>query len=92
MDVLRQLLLAGLLIAGGISLGNVILGSPAQSNLAAFVLVLAATALGGSRVPVGGPTTPYIGLDFATLSTPGCSAARAASVPSGARSRAPGRC
>ncbi|WNL47381.1 sterol desaturase family protein [Dyella sp. BiH032] len=68
-DVLRQLLLAALLIAGGISLGNVILGRQRNINIVAFALVIAATALGGSRVPVGNfpDHTPYIGLDWFIL-------------------------
>ncbi len=68
-DVLRQLLLAALLIAGGISLGNVILGRQRNINIMAFALVIAATALGGSRVPVGNfpDHTPYIGLDWFIL-------------------------
>lgn len=68
-DVLRQLLLAGLLIAGGMSLGNAILGRSRNINAVAFVFVLAATALGGSRVPVGNfpDHTPYIGLDWFIL-------------------------
>ena len=68
-DVLRQLLLAALLIAGGISLGNVILGRRRQINIVAFMLVMLATAFGGSRVPVGNfpDHTPYIGLDWFIL-------------------------
>jgi hypothetical protein len=68
-DVLRQLLLGGLLVAGGISLGNVVLGRSRNINAVAFAFVLAATALGGSRVPVGNfpDHTPYIGLDWFIL-------------------------
>ena len=68
-DVLRQLLLAALLIAGGIALGNVILGRLRNINIVAFALVVAATAMGGSRVPVGNfpDHTPYIGLDWFIL-------------------------
>jgi sterol desaturase/sphingolipid hydroxylase (fatty acid hydroxylase superfamily) len=68
-DVLRQLLLVGLLVAGGISLGNVILGRRRQISIVAFAFVLIATALGGSRVPVGNfpDHTPYIGLDWFIL-------------------------
>lgn len=68
-DVLRQLLLAGLLIAGGLSLANVILGRRRQISIVAFACVLLATALGGSRVPVGEfpDHTPYIGLDWFIL-------------------------
>ncbi|GLQ92160.1 sterol desaturase family protein [Dyella acidisoli] len=68
-DVLRQLLLAGLLVAGGLSLANVILGRRRQISIVAFGFVLLATALGGSRVPVGNfpDHTPYIGLDWFIL-------------------------
>ncbi|GGA07437.1 sterol desaturase family protein [Dyella caseinilytica] len=68
-DVLRQLLLAGLLVAGGLSLSNVILGRRREISIVAFALVLLATALGGSRVPVGNfpDHTPYIGLDWFIL-------------------------
>lgn len=68
-DVLRQLLLGGLLVAGGISLGNVVLGRSRNINAVAFAFVLAATALGGSRVPVGNfpDHTPYIGMDWFIL-------------------------
>jgi sterol desaturase/sphingolipid hydroxylase (fatty acid hydroxylase superfamily) len=68
-DVLRQVLLGGLLVAGGLSLANVILGRKRNLNIAAFVMVIAAVALGGSRVPVGAfpDHTPYIGLDWFIL-------------------------
>ena len=68
-DVLRQLLLVGLLVAGGLSLACVILGIRRNVNLLSFALVIAAVALGGSRVPVGNfpDSTPYIGLDWFIL-------------------------
>ena len=68
-DVLRQLLLAGLLVAGGLSLACIVLGVRRNLNLFAFALVIAAVALGGSRVPVGDfpDDTPYIGLDWFIL-------------------------
>lgn len=68
-DVLRQLLLVALLVAGGMSLGNLILNRQRNLNIVAFVLVIAAVALGGSRVPVGSfpDHTPYIGLDWFIL-------------------------
>jgi sterol desaturase/sphingolipid hydroxylase (fatty acid hydroxylase superfamily) len=68
-DVLRQLLLVGLLVAGGISLGNLILNRQRNLNIVSFLLVFAAVALGGSRVPVGNfpDHTPYIGLDWFIL-------------------------
>ena len=68
-DVLRQLLLGGLLVAGGLSLACVVLGIRRNVNLVSFALVIAAVALGGSRVPVGNfaDDTPYIGLDWFIL-------------------------
>lgn len=68
-DVLRQVLLVGLLVAGGMSLANIILNRQRNLNVMAFVLVVAAVALGGSRVPVGDfpDHTPYIGLDWFIL-------------------------
>jgi len=68
-EVLRQAMLVALLIAGGLSLANIILGARRKLNLLAFVLVIAAVALGGSRVPVGDfpDNTPYIGLDWFIL-------------------------
>jgi sterol desaturase/sphingolipid hydroxylase (fatty acid hydroxylase superfamily) len=68
-DVLRQLLLAALLIAGGISLANVVLGRQRNLNIGSFCIVVLAVALGGSRVPVGAfpDHTPYIGLDWFIL-------------------------
>jgi len=68
-DVLRQALFVALLIAGGLALGNIVLGRRRKLNLAAFAFVLAAVALGGSRVQVGEfpDHTPYIGLDWFIL-------------------------
>ena len=68
-DVLRQAMFFALLVAGGLSLANLVLGVRRRTNLVAFALVLAAVALGGSRVPVGNfpDHTPYIGLDWFIL-------------------------
>ncbi|MHA6202824.1 sterol desaturase family protein [Dyella soli] len=68
-DVLRQLLLGALLVSGGMSLANIILGRARRLSMVAFAFVIAATALGGSRVPVGAfpDHTPYIGLDWFIL-------------------------
>ncbi|WP_158882179.1 sterol desaturase family protein [Rhodanobacter sp. L36] len=68
-DTLRQVLLVGLLVAGAMSLGNLILNRQRNLNIVAFLLVFAAVALGGSRVPVGNfpDHTPYIGLDWFIL-------------------------
>ncbi|HZP64961.1 MAG TPA: sterol desaturase family protein [Rudaea sp.] len=68
-DMLRRLLFVALLVAGGLSLANVALGNRRNPNLVAFLCVIAAVALGGSRVPVGNfpDHTPYIGLDWFIL-------------------------
>ncbi len=68
-DVLRQILFVGLLVAGGLSLANLIIGNRRNLNVVAFLFVVAAVALGGSRVPVGNfpDHTPYIGLDWFIL-------------------------
>lgn len=68
-DLLRQAMFVALLIAGGLSLANFVLGVKRNLNLLAFALVIAAVALGGSRVPVGDfpDHTPYIGLDWFIL-------------------------
>ncbi len=68
-DVLRQAMFVALLIAGGLSLANIVFGRRRHLNLVGLALVLAAVALGGSRVPVGEfpDHTPYIGLDWFIL-------------------------
>jgi sterol desaturase/sphingolipid hydroxylase (fatty acid hydroxylase superfamily) len=68
-DLLRQVLLAALLVSGGLALANIVLGRSRWLSGTALLVVLAATALGGSRVPVGEfPTgTPYIGMDWFIL-------------------------
>ncbi|WP_408169479.1 sterol desaturase family protein [Herbaspirillum rhizosphaerae] len=68
-DVMRRVLFFSLLIAGALSVGNLVLGRQRTFNAAAMVLVVAAVALGGSRVPVGDfPShTPYIGMDWFIL-------------------------
>lgn len=68
-DFLRHALFAALIVAGGLSLANLVLGVRRNLNLLAFALVIAAVALGGSRVPVGDfpDHTPYIGLDWFIL-------------------------
>lgn len=65
----RYLLFGGLIVAGGFSLSNIILGRRRNLNIAAFLLVLVAIALGGSKVPVGDfpEHTPYLGLDWLIL-------------------------
>jgi len=67
--LIRQIMFAALLLSGVLSFGNVILNRKRSINLAAFCLVLATVALGGSRVPVGDfpDNTPYLGLDWFIL-------------------------
>lgn len=68
-ELLRQSMFVALLVAGGLSLANLALGVRRRTNLVAFALVIAAVALGGSRVPVGDfpDGTPYLGLDWFIL-------------------------
>lgn len=68
-DVLRQVMLAALLVAGGISLGNIVLGRMRWLSVFSLLLVLIAVALGGNRVPVDNfpDNTPYIGMDWFIL-------------------------
>ena len=68
-EVLRKILFGALIISGGISLANIVLGKRRNLNIVALCLVLAAVAMGGSRVPVGDfrDHTPYIGLDWFIL-------------------------
>ena len=65
----RYLLFASLLVSGCLSLGNIVLDRMRGPNVTAFVFVLAAVALGGSKVPVGAfpDHTPYLGLDWLIL-------------------------
>lgn len=67
--LLRQVLFAALLVSGGLALANLMLGRTRWLSAAALLLVLAAVALGGDRVPVGDfPSgTPYLGLDWFIL-------------------------
>jgi sterol desaturase/sphingolipid hydroxylase (fatty acid hydroxylase superfamily) len=68
-DLLRQLMLGALLVSGGLALANIIFGRSRWLSTTALLLVLAAVALGGNRVPVGDfpDGTPYIGLDWFIL-------------------------
>lgn len=73
--VLRQLLLAALVIAGGLALANLVRVRETALNASALALVLAAIALGGNRVPVSdfAQGTPYLGLDWLILDLLGSS-------------------
>jgi len=66
LGALRQLVFFSLLVAGSLSLANLVLGRRRSINAAAFLLVAAAVALGGSWVQVHDfPThTPYLGVDW----------------------------
>ncbi|MPV71373.1 sterol desaturase family protein [Burkholderia sp. BE17] len=68
-DTMRTLLFAALIVSGGLALASIVLGNRRRLNGLAFVLVLAAVTLGGSRVSVGDfpDHTPYIGLDWFIL-------------------------
>jgi len=68
-ELLRQVMLAALLVSGGLSLANIILGRSRWLSGTALLVVLVATALGGNRVPVGDfpDNTPYIGMDWFIL-------------------------
>lgn len=68
-DVLRYIMLAGLVISGGIAIANIILNRVRWLNFFALAIVGLAIALGGPTVPVGDfpDNTPYIGLDWFIL-------------------------
>jgi sterol desaturase/sphingolipid hydroxylase (fatty acid hydroxylase superfamily) len=68
-EVLRQVMLAAMLIAGALSLVNIFRGRARVLNAAALGLVLITWAVGGHRVPVGDfpDHTPYIGVDWFIL-------------------------
>jgi sterol desaturase/sphingolipid hydroxylase (fatty acid hydroxylase superfamily) len=68
-DLLRQVMLVALLVSGGLSLANIILGRKRWLSASALLIVIAAIALGGNRVPVGDfpDNTPYIGMDWLVL-------------------------
>ncbi len=68
-DLLRQAMFVALLASGALALANLVLGVRRNLNVLAFAIVVAAVALGGSRVPVGDfpDNTPYIGLDWFIL-------------------------
>ncbi len=68
-DTMRHVLLGALIIAGSLSLVNIIFNRRRWLSAIAFLLVVAAVAAGGHRVPVGDfpDNTPYIGLDWFVL-------------------------
>jgi sterol desaturase/sphingolipid hydroxylase (fatty acid hydroxylase superfamily) len=68
-EMIRQVMLAAMVVAGALSLVNIIRGRARSLNVAALLLILATWALGGHRVPVGDfpDNTPYIGVDWFIL-------------------------
>ncbi len=68
-DVIRQLMLASLVLAGAVSLFNIIRARARWLALGAFTLIALTLALGGHKVPVNdfADDTPYIGLDWFIL-------------------------
>ena len=74
-NVLREILLVGMVIAGGLALANLIRRRNRWLNGTALALICVAVAMGGHRVPVGDfpDNTPYIGLDWFILDLLGSS-------------------
>ena len=74
-NVLREVLLVGMVIAGGLAIVNVIKARNRWLNGTALALLAIAIAGGGHRVPVGDfpDNTPYIGLDWFLLDLLGSS-------------------
>jgi sterol desaturase/sphingolipid hydroxylase (fatty acid hydroxylase superfamily) len=74
-ELLRELLFAGLVVSGGTALFNVVLDRTRWLSWSALCLVTIAILLGGSRVPVGDfpDGTPYVGLDWMILDLLGSS-------------------
>ena len=74
-NVLREILLVGMVIAGGMALANLIRLRNRWLNGTALALILLAVAMGGHRVPVGdfADNTPYVGLDWFILDLLGSS-------------------
>ena len=68
-DMIRQVMLAALVLAGSLSLYNIIRGRARWLALGAFVLIGLTLMLGGHKVPVNdfADNTPYIGLDWFIL-------------------------
>ena len=74
-NVLREVLLVGMVIAGGLAIANLARRRNRWLNGTALALVLLAVAMGGHRVPVDDfpDNTPYIGLDWFILDLLGSS-------------------
>ena len=74
-NVLREILLVGMVIGGGLALANLVRLRNRWLNGTALALIAIAVAAGGHRVPVGDfpDNTPYIGLDWFCLDLLGSS-------------------
>jgi hypothetical protein len=74
-EVLREIMLVGMVIAGGLAIANLIRLRNRWLNGSALLLLAVAIAFGGHRVPVGDfpDNTPYIGLDWFLLDLLGSS-------------------
>jgi sterol desaturase/sphingolipid hydroxylase (fatty acid hydroxylase superfamily) len=74
-NVLREILLVGMVIAGGLAIANLIKLRNRSLNGAALALLALAVAMGGHRVEVRDfpDNTPYIGLDWFLLDLLGSS-------------------
>ena len=74
-NVLREILLVGMVIAGGLAVANLVRLRNRWLNGTALILVGLAFAAGGHRIPVGDfpDNTPYIGLDWFVLDLLGSS-------------------
>jgi len=74
-NVLREVLLVGMVIAGGLAIANLIKWRNRWLNGTALALLALAVAMGGHRVPVHDfpDNTPYIGLDWFLLDLLGSS-------------------
>lgn len=68
-DLIRQIMLAALVISGSLSLVNIVLGRARWLSSIAFLTVALTALLGGHKVPVNdfADHTPYIGLDWFIL-------------------------
>src|SRR6185503_15105502 len=74
-NVLREIMLVGMVVAGGLAIANLIRLRNRWLNGAALALIVLAVAMGGHRVPIGdfADNTPYIGLDWFILDLLGSS-------------------
>ncbi|WP_175948462.1 sterol desaturase family protein [Burkholderia pyrrocinia] len=68
-ETMRTILFGALIVTGSLALASIVLDNRRRLNGLAFVFVLLAVMLSGSRVPVGEfpDHTPYIGLDWFIL-------------------------